>query len=115
MGLTPEFLPGYQPGKASRDLFETCKDGTIKFLYIAGEDPVQSFYKPKQVKDALKSVPFLIVTDVFMTETARMADLILPSSTYAEKDGTYTNMSRHIQAVATAVLPQGTSKPDFDI
>ena len=115
MGLTPEFLPGYKPGKASRDLFETCKDGTIKFLYIAGEDPVQSFYKPKQVKDALKSVPFLIVTDVFMTETARMADLILPSSTYAEKDGTYTNMSRHIQAVATAVLPQGTSKPDFDI
>ena len=92
MGLTPEFLPGYKPGKASRDLFETCKDGTIKFLYIAGEDPVQSFYKPKQVKDALKSVPFLIVTDVFMTETARMADLILPSSTYAEKDGTYTNM-----------------------
>ena len=48
------------------DLFETCKDGTIKFLYIAGEDPVQSFYKPQQVKDALKSVPFLIVTDVFI-------------------------------------------------
>lgn len=115
MGLTPEFLPGYQPGKPGSDLFETCKDGTIKFLYIAGEDPVQSFYKPQQVKDALTTVPFLIVTDVFMTETARMADLILPSSTYAEKEGTYTNMSRHIQAVASAVLPQGTSKPDFDI
>ena len=50
-----------------------------------------------------------------MTETARMADLILPSSTYAEKDGTFTNMSRHVQGVASAVLPQGTSKPDFDI
>ena len=44
-----------------------------------------------------------------------MADLILPSSTYAEKDGTYTNMSRHVQAVTSAILPQGTSKPDFDI
>ncbi|GIT64424.1 MAG: hypothetical protein Ct9H300mP23_00510 [Nitrospinota bacterium] len=57
----------------------------------------------------------LIVTDIFMTETAKMADLILPSSTYAEKDGTFTNMSRHVQGVASAVLPQGTSKPDFDI
>ncbi len=116
MGLTPDFLPGYQPSeKTNPDMFESCKDGTTKFLYIAGEDPVGTFYKPQLVKEALKTVPFLIVTDVFMTETARMADLILPSSTYAEKDGTYTNMSRHIQGVASAVLPQGTSKPDFDI
>jgi len=117
MGLTPEFLPGYQPssGDKNSDLFESCKDGSTKFLYIAGEDPIGSFYRPQLVKEALKTVPFLIVTDVFMTETARMADLILPSSTYAEKDGTFTNMSRHVQAVASAVLPQGTSKPDFDI
>ena len=117
MGLTPEFLPGYQPssGDKNSDLFESCKDGTTKFLYIAGEDPIGSFYRPQLVKEALKTVPFLIVTDIFMTETARMADLILPSSTYAEKDGTFTNMSRHVQGVASAVLPQGTSKPDFDI
>ena len=117
MGLTPEFLPGYQPasGDKKSDLFESCKDGTTKFLYIAGEDPIGSFYRPQLVKEALKTVPFLIVTDIFMTETAKMADLILPSSTYAEKDGTFTNMSRHVQGVASAVLPQGTSKPDFDI
>jgi len=117
MGLTPEFLPGYQPssGDKDSDLFESCKNGTTKFLYIAGEDPIGSFYRPQLVKEALKTVPFLIVTDVYMTETARMADLILPSSTYAEKDGTFTNMSRHVQGVASAVLPQGTSKPDFDI
>ncbi|MEK9628530.1 MAG: molybdopterin-dependent oxidoreductase [Nitrospinota bacterium] len=117
MGLTPEFLPGYQPstGEKGRDFFESCKDGTTKFLYIAGEDPVGSFYRPQLVKEALQTVPFLIVTDVYMTETAKMADLILPSSTYAEKEGTYTNMSRHIQEVAPAILPQGTSKPDFDI
>lgn len=117
MGLTPDFLPGYQPssGEKNSDLFKSCKDGITKFLYIAGEDPAGSFYRPQQVKEALKTVPFLIVTDVFMTETAKMADLVLPSSTYAEKDGTYTNMSRHVQSVTAAVLPQGTSKPDFDI
>ena len=60
-------------------------------------------------------MPFLVVTDVFMTDTAGMADLILPSSTFAEKDGTYTNMSRHVQRVAAAVIPEGISKPDFDI
>ena len=117
MGLTPDFLPGYIPysGEKVSDLLESCKDGSIKCLYIAGEDPIGSFYKPQLVKEALTTVPFLIVTDVFMTETAKKADLILPSSTYAEKEGTYTNMSRHVQAVAPAVLPQGTSKPDFDI
>jgi len=117
MGLTPDFLPGYTPysGEKVSDLLEGCKDGSIKCLYIAGEDPIGSFYKPQLVKEALTTVPFLIVTDVFMTETAKKADLILPSSTYAEKEGTYTNMSRHVQAVASAVLPQGTSKPDFDI
>ena len=116
MGCTPEFLPGYQPGKdSSGDLFQNCIDGTLKFLYIAGEDPIQSYYKPQLVKEALRTVPFLVVSDIFMTDTARMADLVLPSSTFAEKDGTYTNMSRHVQRVAAAVIPQGLSKPDFDI
>ena len=120
MGCTQEFLPGYQPVKDSSasgdtDLFQKCIDGTLKFLFIAGEDPLHSYYKPQSVKEALRTVPFLVVTDVFMTDTARMADLVLPSSTFAEKDGTYTNMSRHVQRVAAAVLPQGVSKPDFDI
>ena len=120
MGCTPEFLPGYQPIKDSSasgdtDLFQNCIDGKLKFLFIAGEDPLQSYYKPQLVKEALRTVPFLVVTDVFMTDTARMADLVLPSSTFAEKDGTYTNMSRHVQRVAAAVIPQGLSKPDFDI
>lgn len=117
MGCTPDYLPGYQPVEDSPhgDLFQNCIDGTLKFLFIAGEDPLQSYYKPQLVKEALRTVPFLVVTDVFMTDTARMADLILPSSTFAEKEGTYTNMSRHVQRVAPAVIPQGISKPDFDI
>ncbi|MBT5633800.1 MAG: molybdopterin-dependent oxidoreductase [Nitrospina sp.] len=118
MGCTPEFLPVYQSNKSNNkdaDLFQNCIDGTLKFLFIAGEDPLQSYYKPQLVKEALRTVPFLVVTDVFMTDTARMADIVLPSSTFAEKEGTYTNMSRHVQRVAPAVIPQGMSKPDFDI
>ena len=125
MGCTPDFLPGYQSPKNSatlatqenfaKDLFQNCINGSIKLLLISGEDPLQSYYKPQLVKEALRTVPFLVVTDVFMTETARMADLILPSSTFAEKEGSFTNMSRHVQRVAPAVIPQGTSKPDFDI
>jgi formate dehydrogenase (NADP+) alpha subunit len=136
MGCTPEFLPGYQSVNDSSaleriagewgalslsnanlagDLFQNCINGALKFLFIAGEDPLQSYFKPQLVKEALRTVPFLVVTDVFMTDTARMADLILPASTFAEKEGSYTNMSRHVQRVAPAVIPQGISKPDFDI
>jgi formate dehydrogenase alpha subunit len=138
MGATPDHLPGYnaaedqaavnhlagvwkresldlsQP-RLAHDLFENCATGKIKFLHIAGEDPVQSYYKGNLVKDALTTVPFLVVQDIFMTETAKLADIVLPTSTFAEKDGSYTNMTRHVQRVASAVLPQAGSKPDFDI
>ncbi len=119
MGVTPGFKPGYQPidsnDNLAVDLFESCKQGKIKLLYIAGEDPLHSYYKSAQAKDALQTVPFLVVQDIFMTETAKMADVILPLSTFAEKEGTYTNMTRHVQQVKPATLPLGTSKPDFDI
>ena len=84
-------------------------------LYIVGEDPCHSYYQGAVVKDALKTVPFLVVQDIYMTETAKMADLLLPTSTYAEKEGTFTNMTRHVQRVAPAILPEGQSRPDFDI
>ena len=121
MGVTPNFLPGYQPVQNTAtenlagDLFENCANGKLKLLYIAGEDPLHSYYKASLVKEALQNVPFLVVQDVFMTETAKMADIILPTSTFAEKDGTQTNMTRHVQRVQSATLPQGVSKPDFDI
>lgn len=138
MGVTPQFLPGYQsandpaaleafskewgrePLKPAaenpvEDLFTNCSNGKIKLLYVASEDPMHSYYQAALVKDALQAVPFLVVQDIFMTETAKMADIILPTSTFAEKDGTYTNMTRHVQRVAAAALPQGMSKPDFDI
>jgi len=119
MGLTPEFLPGYQPAPKGEnpvdDLWTSCSKGLVKMLYIAGEDPCHSWYKAAQVKDALQTVPFLVVHETYMTETAKMADIILPVCTYAEKEGTFTNMTRHVQRVISAILPEGQSRPDFDV
>ena len=138
MGVTPEFLPGYQasddpsalsalakewgvdgldfkgPNRAL-DLFENCRNGSINVLFIAGEDPVHSYYQGSQVKDALRVLPFLVVQDVYMTETAKMADIVLPTTTYAEKEGSFTNMTRHVQRVSPAVISEGQSRADFDI
>ncbi len=138
MGCTPDYLPGYRSAKDStalaalakewglnslsfgddnpaRELWDNCVNGNFKFLYIAGEDPVGSYYKGSQAKAALNATPFLVVQDVFMTETAKMADIVLPTVTFAEKEGTCTNMSRHVQKISPAIPPQGNSKTDLDI
>tara|TARA_B100000686_G_scaffold346195_1_gene432333 strand:- start:78 stop:2654 length:2577 start_codon:yes stop_codon:yes gene_type:complete len=119
MGVTPEFLPGYQPANnkdnPAENLFESCKDGKIKALYIAGEDPMHTYYKGSLSREALQTVPFLVVQDLVMTETAKMADIVLPICSFAEKEGTFTNMTRHVQKVSPAVLPEGSSMTEFDI
>ncbi len=119
MGLTPEFLPGYKPAPQGDNLvdnlWDNCQKGHVKMLYITGEDPCHSWYRADEVKNALQTVPFLVVHESYMTETAKMADLVLPVCTYAEKEGTFTNMTRHVQSVKSAVLPEGQSRPDFDI
>ena len=120
MGMVPETLPGYQPTNLNQknlvaDLWKNCSQGAVKMLFIAGEDPCHSSKVASIVKDGLQTVPFLVVQDMYMTETASMADIILPTCSYAEKEGTFTNMSRHVQRVAPAVLPEGQSRPDFEI
>ncbi len=97
------------------DLWSNCSQGHVKMLYIAGEDPARSYYKNTPVVDALKTVPFLVVQDLYWTDTCQLADLVLPTTSSAEKDGTFTNMTRHIQRVKAAVLPEGQSRPDFEI
>ncbi len=138
MGCTPDFLPGYRSfndsdalssltsewdtddlkfdnNNPANDLIKNCTNGTIKFLHIAGEDPVHSYYKGADIKNALQVVPFLVVQDVYMTETAQMADIILPATTFAEKEGSFTNMTRHVQKVTPATAPQNQSCTDHDI
>ena len=84
-------------------------------MFIMGENPVASFPQPALVKKALSSLDFLVVTDMFLTETARLASVVLPAASFAEKEGTFTNFEGRIQRVRKAIEPAGDSLPDGEI
>jgi len=137
MGVQPDFLPGFQglddrgaiaafekswrariPGEKGWTLFELiqkAKEGVIKGLFIVGENPVRSFPNRKLLEEALGQLEFLVVQDLFLTETAGLADVVLPAASFAEKDGTFTSMERRVQRVRKAIDPIGDSKPDWQI
>lgn len=95
-------------------IHEICED-KIKFLYIMGENPMISDPDINHIKKAFETLDFLVVQDIFLTETAEMADVVLPASSFAEKDGTFTNTDRRIQRIRKAINPVGNSKPDWVI
>jgi predicted molibdopterin-dependent oxidoreductase YjgC len=137
MGALPNVLPGYQsisdqetvekfekvwekklppkPGMALTDMWPAILKGTIKGMYIMGENPVISDPNSKQVEASLKKLDFLVVQDIFMTETAKLASVILPAASFAEKDGTFTNTERRVQRVRKGLDPLGDSRPDWKI
>lgn len=86
---------------------------TIKALYIMGENPVLSDADINHAEKALASLDFLVVQDIFMTETAKLAHVVLPSACFAEKDGTFTNTERKVLRVRKAVDPPGEAKDDW--
>jgi len=90
-------------------------EGTIKALYIVGENPMISDPDTRHVREALKNLDLLVVQDIFMTPTAELAHIVLPGVTYAEKDGTFTSTERRVQRVRRAIEPVGNSKPDWQI
>lgn len=129
MGCAPDLLPGYRPvayaefrkryenswnaeinDKAGLTIFgmmEAAANGSLKALYVMGENPVFNLPDSNKVAAALRNLEFLVVQDIFMTETAKLADVVLPSLSWAEKDGTFTNMERRIQRVRKAVHRAG--------
>lgn len=135
MGALPNVYPGYQkvnipevkekferawgtglsaePGLTHTEIFDAIADGRIRALYQIGENPRLSEANAKHVEEALNKIEFLVVQDIFLTETAKFADVILPSCSYAEKDGTFTNTERRVQRVRKAIPPVGESKPDW--
>ncbi len=137
MGALPDLLPGYQavvnqtlrtnferywgkmlpqqPGSTVVEMFASAEQGRIKAMYIMGENPVVSDPNSSHVIDALKTLDFLLVQDVFLTETAELADVVLPACTSLEKDGTFTNTERRVQKVTKALDPIGLSWPDWKI
>ncbi|MBU0687093.1 MAG: formate dehydrogenase subunit alpha [Candidatus Margulisbacteria bacterium] len=90
-------------------------EGKIKALYIMGENPMVSDPNITHVEKGLKALDFLVVQDIFLTETAQLADVVLPGTSYAEKDGTYTNTERRVERIRKAIEPIGDTRPDWKI
>jgi formate dehydrogenase alpha subunit len=137
MGTLPDFLPGYQsvtdagarrkfeecwgvslpakPGLTAVEIIEQAKKGGIKGLYIVGENPVLSFPHSRLVSEALTSLDFLIVQDIFLSATAELATVILPAASFAEKEGTFTSFEGGVNRLRKAIEPIGESLPDWEI
>jgi formate dehydrogenase alpha subunit len=103
------------PGLKLTQMTEGALQGSVKSLFIVGENPAVSDPDSGHVTKALENLELLVVQDIFLTETARMADVVLPGCSFAEKDGTFTNTERRVQRVRQAIEPRGTSLPDWKI
>jgi predicted molibdopterin-dependent oxidoreductase YjgC len=132
MGLSPAFLPGYgpvnddasrrafeqlwgvslpgHPGLVARDMLSAARQGALKVLYVVGANPFKSFGGPQD----RGRLDFLVVHEMFLTETAQLADVVLPAACAYEKDGTFTNTSGEIQLLRKAGEEMGT-RSDFDL
>ena len=138
-GCLPNSLPGYQglrpdtlvrfgdawnaPGRLPdaaglvvTEMVESMeRDDGVRAMYITGENPLLSEPDLNRADELFRRLDFLVVQDIFMHETAQLADVILPATSFAEKDGTFTNSERRVQRVRQAIPPVGDSRPDWDI
>lgn len=96
-------------------ILDACTAGKVKTLFIAGENPLASYPNRAKVKAALDAVEFLIVSELFLTETAAMADVVLPACSFAEKEGTFTSTDRRVQYIKPAIRKNIQTKTDFEI
>ena len=137
MGATAEYLPGpaelADPAARSRmadawkseppaakgmrltEMLDAARAGTLKAMLIIGENPVRSLPLSVKTAEALEKLDLLVVQELFLTETARLADVVLPACSYAEKTGTFTNSEGFVQKVRPGLEPVGDSRPDWDI
>ncbi len=103
------------PGLTVVEMMNAAEEGRIRGMYIMGENPVLSDPDIAHVRSALESLDFLVVQDIFMSETAELADVVFPAFSFAEKEGTFTNTERRVQRVRPAVLPPGEAREDWRI
>ncbi len=103
------------PGKTVVEIAHAAGDGSLKGMFIMGENPFMSDPNVARVRDAFCNLEFLAVQDIFLTETAEVADVILPATSYFEKDGTYTNTDRRVQLGRTVLTPPGEARLDWQI
>jgi formate dehydrogenase major subunit len=137
MGTLPNVLPGYQSvedpdvldtfeaawgvrppdeiGLKVPEVFTEALEGNVRGLYVMGENPALSEPDLSHAEEALDALEFLVVQDVFLTETAEYADVVLPAASFAEKEGTFTNTERRVQLVGKALDPPGEARQDWEI
>jgi formate dehydrogenase alpha subunit len=137
LGALPNVYPGYQkvdnevlqqkfeeawqasldpvPGKTVVEMLHGAEDGSIRGMYIMGENPFLSDPNVNRVQKDLEELEFLVVQDIFMSETAAYADVVLPATSFAEKDGTFTNTERRVQLLQKILPPPGDTRVDWDI
>ena len=104
-----------KPGLTLTEMMKAIGEGKIKALFILGENPLLTDPNGNKIKEELKHLDFLAVQDIFMTETAELAHVVLPGVSFAEKDGTFTNTERRVQRVRKAINPIGNARPDWQI
>jgi len=114
-GTVPVLSLSGSPGLPMTEVFGAIESGRIKAIYLMGENPLLSEADAHHVEKALKRLDFLVVQDIFLTETAWLADVVLPAATFAEKDGTFVNTERRVQRVRKAVEPPGEARADWQI
>lgn len=112
-GITPEEMP--QPGVSAYEMFELMTDKTIRGLYLLCSNPAVSAPNQNYVRAALKSLDFMVCNDIYLSESAEFADVVLPSVTWSEDEGTVTNLEGRIIKINKAQEPLGESKPDWQI
>jgi formate dehydrogenase alpha subunit len=137
MGCLPGVFPGYQPvtdpavqekfaaawgvalpkrpGLTAVEMIDAARAGTIRAMIIMGENPMVSHPDLRHVAEALSALEFLVVLDIFPTETTEFAHVVLPAASFAEKDGTFTNTERRVQRVRKALSPPGEARADWEI
>jgi len=104
---------GSTPGRTLPEIIEAAYKEPIRAIYLVGENPVLSDPDATHVRKALEKLEFLVVQDIVLTETAQLADVVLPAACFAEKEGTFTNTERRVQRVRKIVEPPGQSRPDW--
>lgn len=104
-----------KPGLTLMEMMAAAGSGAIKALYIMGENPLLSDPDLQHVKKELQKLDLMIVQDIFLTETAQLADVVLPVTSFAEKEGTFSNTERRVQRVRKALEPPGEAKTDWEV
>jgi anaerobic selenocysteine-containing dehydrogenase len=114
--VEPATIPHYAPPTHAMQMFRYAEQGSIRMLWISGTNPAVSLPELSRIRSILSGERlFVVVQDLFLTETAQLADIVLPAATWGEKTGTFTNADRTVHLSDKAVEPPGKARPDLDI